>query len=53
MLRSKLSTQGITITEAAPDTFVARLQPFYARLKQTFGPALWEILEKYSSAKIG
>ncbi len=44
-LVDKMRRIGLTINTAPPDTFRARLKPYYARLKDQYGAQVWSLLE--------
>ena len=46
-LRTKLSGQGLIVNDAAADSFIARLGPYYEKARAEYGP-LWDILRKYA-----
>jgi tripartite ATP-independent transporter DctP family solute receptor len=43
--RTKLAQQGMTFNEADTSSFRARLEPYYARWKETVGQRAWNLLE--------
>ncbi|MBV8602609.1 MAG: TRAP transporter substrate-binding protein, partial [Candidatus Eremiobacteraeota bacterium] len=51
-LADKLQRQGMVFNTADTSTFKAKLPEFYARWKQEFGPAAWELMERYTG-KLG
>jgi tripartite ATP-independent transporter DctP family solute receptor len=51
-LTDKLRRQGMQEFTCDTNTFRAKLGPYYAKWKDTFGPTAWSVLEKYSG-KLG
>jgi tripartite ATP-independent transporter DctP family solute receptor len=47
-LTDKLRRQGLDVYQCDTASFKARLGPYYAKWKATYGPTAWDILEKYA-----
>ena len=52
VLADKLGRQGLTFNQTDPASFKARLSSWYTKNKQSYGPTMWGLLEKYGE-KLG